>query len=369
MYILKNKIGIFSILFSLLGSYIYLNMSNNHIRDRNEFALNEKSTTRAEIFDGVPISGNKFNEIQIIIKNLKNIDCKNKSVLWVGNSQQHTINNYSQGDHLSIYWLAKKLQLNGFKQGCVIGISLPNINPQEVLYLLRYLENKGVIFSNLIYPLEFMGYRASEIRSDVENAFKLDNTTKKTKQLNTSRVELIEKSASLENIITPAWLKTTDALLDKRLSEYLSFWDNRLDIQSTFRMNLRLIRNKIFLISSSTKRSSIPSRMHKNMAALSSTIDFLSEKNINTFFYFVPIRPNKTFPYMVNDYSFWKSGLTKIVGGSKFSLSDLSNLVEEEYWGSNFANDIDFMHFGSQGHIILADKIFKELMSLSSTQN
>ena len=72
---------------------------------------------------------------------------------------------------------------------------------------------------------------------------------------------------------------------------------------------------------------------------------------------------------MVNDYSFWKSGLTKIVGGSKFSLSDLSNLVEEKYWGSNFANDIDFMHFGAQGHIILADKIFKELMSLSSTQN
>ena len=238
MIVFRKKIGVVAIFISLIGSYLYLNLAQRHILDRNEFALSLTNTTRTEKLDGLLISANKFDEIHILIERLKTKNCLSKSVLWLGNSQQHTINDYADGDHLSIFWLADYLKTYGFESGCVVGISLPNINPQEILYLLHYLEDQDVYFNKIIIPLEFLGYREFGVRDEVKSNLKEQKTLVENHEFIVKGSEKFDFVSEVTKLFVPAWLENIDKYLDYELKSRSPIWNNRLDIQSTFLMNL-----------------------------------------------------------------------------------------------------------------------------------
>ena len=138
-------------------------------------------------------------------------------------------------------------------------------------------------------------------------------------------------------------------------------WKNRLEIQSTIKMQSLILRNMVFQIKSESKRRSILPRMKKNIEAFDLTLDFISDRKIQPLFYFVPILPNKAFPYVEKEFSLWKSNLSDLINNKNFDVFDYTELIDQKYWGTNFGKDIDFMHFGGNGHHILAKKVFKAL--------
>lgn len=352
-----------SIATTLFITFLSISFAQFYILDRNEFALTKTNTTRTEKFDGYLIGTNYYDGIIEITNNLKKIDCSDKSILWLGNSQQHTINEYSEGEHLSIYWLANQLKQKGYMPGCIIGISLPNINPQEILYLLEYFENQNINFNTIILPLEFMGYREFSVRDTVITGLEQNISLESDKQINKNFSKNIEPLNKWKSAINPSWLEDiNNFIIDKPLKN-ISLLESRLNIQSTFVMSLVILRNRIFGISSSSKRKAIPERMRTNIVAFESTIDFVIKKNVNPIFYFVPILEHQVFPYHRKEFELWKKELNNIITENGYSVADLIQLIDKKYWGSNFENDIDFMHFGGHGHRILANKI-NELISV-----
>ncbi len=133
--------------------------------------------------------------------------------------------------------------------------------------------------------------------------------------------------------------------------------ENRLVIQSSLVMSLLILHNRIFGIASSSKRNTIPTRMRTNIVAFETTIYFVTKKDIKPIFYFVPILEHQEFPYHRKKFELWKKELNNIVTEYGYRVTDLTRIIDRKYWGSNFENDMDFMHFGGYGHRILANKI------------
>lgn len=238
---------------------IYLSMSHQFIIDRNKFALNDQlNTTRSEFLDGRRISGSNNDQIHEVIKQLNLLDCGEESLIWLGNSQQHTINHYSQGQHLAVYWLAKKLH-ETHKTGCVNAISYPNISIIEINHIINNLEKShNVKLKNIIIPLEFMGFRETGVREDILSLFgELSHYDQSKKPFNEINVQYNSV------LLTPQWISSFDTFINKFLKDKIIFWSDRLDIQSTFIMYVITLRNKIFNIKSTSVRPLLESRMYE----------------------------------------------------------------------------------------------------------
>src|ERR1051326_4855070 len=61
-------------------------------------------------------------------------DCRPFTILWLGNSQLNTINQFREGDHISPWWLRQEVSCPDTT--LPLGVSLPNANFQE-MYLLE----------------------------------------------------------------------------------------------------------------------------------------------------------------------------------------------------------------------------------------
>jgi len=86
-------------------------------------------------------------------------------VLWLGNSQLHTINQFRKGDHLAPYWLLTLMDCGG----CILplGVSLPSANFQE-FYVLAHTFSKRLPLSLVIIQLVFETLREDGLRNNFE---------------------------------------------------------------------------------------------------------------------------------------------------------------------------------------------------------
>jgi hypothetical protein len=84
-------------------------------------------------------------------------------ILWLGNSQLYTINQYKVGDLNSVEYLYKQIDTSRY---LVIAYSLPNANLQEHYALLKFL-NSELPVKHLILPVFFDDTRETGIRPDL----------------------------------------------------------------------------------------------------------------------------------------------------------------------------------------------------------
>lgn len=291
-------------------------------------------------------------------------------VLWLGNSQLHGINQYKEGDRSSADYLYDDLfEKNKF----LVAFSLPNANLQEHYVLLQYLQEKLPI-RQLILPVFYDDTREDGIRdqlicTDIKNVILsknpqsiVDTVIRKYFSNQSASVDELDPNMKALRMTTQ---ERVEKFLNQKMDSASTIWTSRADLRSVILYEyLYKLRNSIFQISPNTKRKMIPARYELNIGAFKRITEFCRDKKISLLVYIPPIRDDVEQPYIENEYKQFKSTIQEIKATNNFALLNVESIVPAKYWGLKASTsnskekfEIDFMHFQSSGHRLLADTI------------
>jgi hypothetical protein len=301
----------------------------------NVEAFQSQSKTLYAVKDNKKIHCRSIADADQCIQNLD----KSKSILMLGNSQLHTINQYSSKDLNAISILADLLEK---KDISLIGISTPNVNMQEELLILKYV-NKHKKLDSLILPIVFDDFRETGIRDGLN-------------------IESVSKEERRVNII-----QNIELTFNNQLGQIIPLWLERSNIKSHISLILYKVRNVIFNIKSSDKRKIIRQNYESNMNAFKEILNYCKEYKVNLLVYIAPLRPSILIPYDVDEYNNFKLQIESLSKKEGAEYRNYEMLVEEGFWGEtesvNFENkQIDYMHFTGVGHAKLGKKIYLDLI-------
>ncbi|MBU3564459.1 hypothetical protein [Polynucleobacter sp. MWH-HuK1] len=331
-----------------------------------DFALGKENTSRSEAMDGIPFTGHTLPEINAIVSHYSGESKQQKIVLWLSNSQLHTINQFKQGEHLAPYWMRNSPQCGG----CFVplGLSLSNANPQEEFILAQFVQSKLAVKA-LVLQVEFMGFRESGLRQDFSDIA----TDKFVNSLLTYSVGrelalLANNGKEVESEVKQgAYGESVDKgledLLSSKLGSVWQLWEKRGNLRASVLGDLFEFRNWVFNISSTSQRKIIKPRYEKNMKALEDMLARSKADMVPLVMYIAPVRQDKPLPYDRKEYSEWKIQIEQLANKYSAKYLDLEKLVPAEDWGSNFGEDIDFMHFQENGHKLLAKELLPVIQS------
>ena len=182
----------------------------------------------------------------------------------------------------------------------------------------------------IIVSLVFDDTREDGIRESISWALNDSltfNSLNKYKKFNDSYNILKENSNYGSNEKQLTIQEKTEAFINKFLGNNLELWKHRSTIKTNIYTKLYYLRNNIFGINSSTKRSVIYGPYNKNLNALS----FLAKETLNhgvsTIFYIAPIRQDIEIPYYKNEYNNYKQDVQNIANENKIKFLNLEKLV------------------------------------------
>lgn len=354
------------LLLSIVLALIMLIFYEGRRIQAEDFALGKENTSRSEAMDGIPFTGHTLPEIKAIVSHYSGASKQQNIILWLSNSQLHTINQFKQGEHLAPYWMRNSPQCGG----CLIplGLSLSNANPQEEFILEQFVQSK-IAIKGLILQVEFMGFRESGLRQDFSqiatdkfvNGLLAYSAGRELALLANNGKEVEQEvkqgaSADLAN-------QDVEDLLSSKLGSVWELWKNRGNLRASVLGDLFNFRNWVFNISSTSQRKIIKPRYEKNMKALEDLLARSKADKVPVVIYIAPVRQDKPLPYDRKEYSEWKSQIEQLANKYSAKYLDLEKLVPGENWGSNFGEDIDFMHFQESGHKLLANELLPVIQS------
>lgn len=283
-----------------------------------------------------------------------------RSVLWLGNSQLHAINQWKNGETNASAILFESLKKAGLD---LITFSQPNANLQEHDTLFEYLRQQLPV-KVLILPLVFDDTREDGLRPEVErlahgvmsalNSVKT-NTGKDTLEAQTAGTHGHETSG-----ISDTLQERVELILNNSLTQHSRLWEARPEMRGWIFNQLYFLRNTLFGIKPTTKRKLILGRYIKNLAALENILSTAAEADIAVVMYVAPIRNDVEIPYLADEYQKFKSDARDLAEKYRAVLANLENLVPKEHWGHKDATsmdgeaELDFMHFQAGGHRLLA---------------
>jgi hypothetical protein len=290
-----------------------------------------------------------------------------QAVLWLGNSQLHAINQYRVGDKSGAAILFPLLKQGGLD---LLTFSQPNANLQEHYVLFTHLQTR-LPLRLLILPLVFDDTREDGTRADVATALRDVSTSVALEKTDIGRRILAKNLANAaENSEETAGLAHTvqdhvERAINSWLSSSIPAWSDRPEMRGSIFVGLYKLRNYFFGIKATTKRRFIKSRYAENLLALQSILSRASDKNINVLMYVVPLRNDVQPPYDQFEYDRFKKDVKELAEAEHALLLNLENLVPAEYWGRKDSTtliddaELDFMHFQSLGHKLLADELYR----------
>jgi hypothetical protein len=331
--------------------------------DTENFALGKDNVHAVEQVQGAAFTGSSIQEIKALVDRVET--CRNgpvRRVMWLGNSQLHTINQFRQGDHLAPYWLGKSAN----NPNCFwpYGLSLPNANFQEYLALTSYVVNATTLESAVI-SLVFDDLREDGLREDFSTLMvepmranlaetQIGREILARFEINQARTLGGEKeNQGLEGFVQKRF---EDSFTDT-LGRIVPLWAERPNLRAHIVTDLYYLRNFVLQIDSTSVRKQIPARLVRNMAALEATLKLLSARGVSIILYIAPIRQDVSMPYEQNEYSQWKDSLSVLSARYDAQLLNLEAIVPGNKWGTYHSEDIDFMHFQGDGHRLLAQAL------------
>ena len=355
----------------IILNYFSPNDSENKI-NFDELALGKDTMLYAAQVDNTQVHCHDLEDASHCIDGYNKIskDINNDVVLWLGNSQLHSINQMKPGDETAAPILHRSII---DLQKYFMTFSQPNANLQEHYVLFNYLASKAPI-STLVLPVVFDDMRETGIRKSISGAFKdqyVVNELKKTsigKKLlsNYDDQDMIGNDmAALEETVQ----ERVEIFLDTKLGLYWQTWKERPSLRGSFFYGfLYNTRNWLFNINPSSIRKVIPGRYIANTQALHAILKTAQEKNINVLLYIVPIRNDIQIPYDLVQYASFKEEIGIVANKyNNVMFKNLEGLVPAKLWGAKDSTtigkevEVDFMHFQAGGHQILADSILLEL--------
>jgi hypothetical protein len=283
-------------------------------------------------------------------------------ILWLGNSQVHGINQYKEGEETAPAILFPRLRERGLH---LVTFTQPNANLQEQLALYAYLESRLPIRS-LILPVVFDDLRETGVRSDVLPVFE-DPAARTVLEDSEVGRKLMARHVSQGEGDLAALHETVQERSETALNDWLGahsqLWSLRPQLRGQLFKQLYNLRNSLLGITAQSTRRMIPGRMELNFAAMSEILRRAEAAGIEALAYVVPLRDDVAVPYDLAEYAAFKQRVERLAeeGGARFA--NLERLVPAELWGTKGSTnldgelEIDFMHFQSGGHRLLADRL------------
>ncbi len=342
--------------------------------DMENAALGSDNQAAFEEWQGHRITAPRPSEIETLIgeARTRRSEARANVIVWLGNSQLHTINQYRRGDHLAPHWLAEEAKCDP----CIepLGLSLPNANFQEYLVMAQYAVNRlpvsllvvKLVFDKLredglrdeLAPLVTDDVRETLSKSDIGREM-IDNWDGRHAQAATGE----NKQHGLEGFMQ----KPLEDGLD-RLFSNIPLWAERGNLRGHFMLDLFHARNIALGIKPNSLRRMIPGRYARNMRALDQIIALAHSSGIPLLVYVAPIRNDVPLPYDAAAYGRWKNEIEAMAKSKNFAFMNLESLVPNDRWGAYVADEIDFMHFQGRGHQLLAAALWPELRRLLSSR-
>ncbi|MDA9148589.1 hypothetical protein N9O08_01640 [Alphaproteobacteria bacterium] len=364
--------GALPIVLGFVGSIIILNyFSSDSLSNKvnfNDLALGKNTSSYNALIDNHQVHCRDLIDAELCINGYKNkySNSNYDIVLWLGNSQLHSINQMKPGEETAIPILHRKLI---DLQKYLMAFSQPNANLQEHYVLLNFLVSKLPI-STIVLPVVFDDMRETGIRKSINDALKnqfVANELKKTdigkKILSNYNNE--DHFGNEKDALGDTTQESFESFLDTKLGLYWHTWKERPSLRGKFFYEfLYQSRNWLFNINASSTRKVIPGRYISNMQALNEMLQLSREKKIKVLVYIVPIRNDVKIPYDLVQYKSFKEEVGSLSRKYKnVVFRDLGAIVPSELWGVKTSTtigkdvELDFMHFQAGGHKILADSI------------
>ena len=367
----QNKLSILiGLLMGIFLLYFFLPNKASEVRFE-EFALDKNTKSSRASAEGIKIHCRDLEDLSPCIEGYK-IDKKNSSVvIWLGNSQLHAINQYQLGNETAapqIYRFLKKYDFH------TITLSQGNANLQEHYLLFAYLLDQFPI-KTLILPIVFDDMREDEIRPDIKSILKYQSSYKKINKTLTgksliSRFNDKDLAGNESSILDDTMQNGFENLIDEKLGKIWPLWTKRDILRGNLFGKLYLLRNSIFGIKATSKRKMIRGRCIKNINAYQDILNLALDNKVKVLVYIPPIRSDIKIPYELTEYNNFKKKIKDIAKSKKVYFTSLENLVPPEFWGKKLSTnmkegeEVDFMHFQAEGHLLLAEAIFLEISKI-----
>jgi hypothetical protein len=297
-------------------------------------------------------------------------------VLFLGNSQTHSINQQKEGE-VNFIELLYRSRID--KKSDILCISLPNSGLQEFYLVYEYwkklLPIKALVIPVFMDDLREDGIRNFYFEELIHSKFQLvDTINQLPKKINSELRSYWQTNVSA--IVSPDSKSESAATLQDKSEAYLNqklekskTWINRPNVRGEFFNWLYRFRNTFFRIKASTIRKMIPQRYQSNMQALKLLIDDCVKEDKRIILYIPPIRSDVALPYDKNQYEQFKNEIKQMADERKplTFFKNFEAIIPGELWGYKAATsldsekEIDYMHFQFKGHQILADSLLRTL--------
>jgi hypothetical protein len=288
-----------------------------------------------------------------------------RSVLWLGNSQVHAVNQLGAGETNAAPILFDRLRGVGLD---LVTFSQPNANLQEHLVLFEYLQQQ-LPLRMLILPAVFDDTREEGLRREVARLVG-DVPTRAALSATDIGGKIVHASEKLSPDTdgdTAGIAHTLQDAVERGLNIWMethsALWTARPEIRGQLMLRLYLWRNTILGITPSSKRKLIRGRYKDNMSALAAILGAAKSRDISVLVYIVPLRTDVDIPYVAGEYEAFKAEVNALANRYGATFANLETLVPTEFWGSKAATssgggkELDFMHFQAGGHRLLAARL------------
>lgn len=353
----------------LLG-LVALRLYNGRPFDPNQIVLGTAVYQTYEVWNGRPFTGRSVGEIKSLVADYEAHpvtsagDCKPLTILWMGNSQLHGINQFQPGNHIAPWWLRKSVSCAD--STVPLGMSLPNSNFQE-LYLIEEYVTARIPVNEMLLELCFDGLRQDGLRDEFAGFAEASDREELSLEpigkdmLITADGLWNHRNAADQNPGLNGFVQQgLENRLDASLAKVWPLWADRDVLQDKFLVDLYLLRNRILGITPSTVRKLIPPRYNRNMRALEAMLKLAQQRKIPVLGYISPIRQDLPIPYDAAEYGHWKQVLSKLFAEYGARLVNLEPLIPPEDWGyADETGNIDFIHFRNRGHQLVAGALAK----------
>ncbi len=352
--------SVLTLLAGLVIAAVALHFYARHA-DVENFALARSFHAPLEKWNGVDFTAYLVKDIKAVISRHEPgyppaADCQPSTLLWLGNSQLHLINQFREGDHIAPYWLRQELSCPDVT--VPLGLSLANANLQEQYVLATYAASRLPVRLFLL-ELCFDDLREDGLRADFAGF--LDPEGRKRVTANSVGREIISAAQSgwherdAADVDRGAGAQTSiEDRLNATLSGLWPLWQGRAQQRGQVLLDLYFLRNAVLSIQSTTVRTMIPARYARNMGALEQLLADARRDGVRVIAYIAPLRQDVSMPYDPDQYRAWKDTVSVLAARYGAQLLNLEAAVPAQFWGSYTADDIDFMHFRGEGHKILA---------------
>jgi len=275
-----------------------------------------------------------------------------KNILFFGNSQTGAVNNFKTNDINYITNLKNKLYKRN-KKIPIRGIWFPNANLVEYNKLNNLIKNCDIHIELLVIPIFLDDMRQQEVRESIKQ---------------------YEEQECFSNNLSETIKKYEFGNLEisnNKIKEKVLFLEKLEELNKHLRLHIYKLRNFIFNIKPESIRGIKTVAYNKNILALKTILEERTINSKKTIVYIPPLlhfKSKKNIPYDHKEYKNFKTEIANLCKKYDCNFYNLETIVPDKFWGFKSSTsllrgtkEIDFMHFTSTGHQIIADEFIKIL--------